>query len=103
MRCLAKDRNKPFNEMNIMADFSKWDRLNLEAVASDMLRRILKDTSTSEAELLRMLELRSKLEVGKQSRFSDSFRIGLAVGICVGCASASFGWVAFFWMASLSQ
>jgi hypothetical protein len=86
-----------------MADFSKWDRANLEAVASDMLRRILKDSATNEAELLPMLELRSKLQVGKQSRFSDNFRIGLAVGLCIGCVSASFGWVAFFWMASLSQ
>ena len=82
-----------------MADFSKWDRANLEAVASDMLHRILKD---SEAESS-VLDLRSKLEVGKSSRISDKFRIGVAVGLCVGCAMSSLGWVAFFWLASLSR
>ena len=86
-----------------MADFSRWDRANLEAVASDMLQRILKDTATSESELLPVLDLRSKLEVGKSSQISDKFRIGVAIGLCVGCALASFGWVAFFWLASLSR
>lgn len=89
--------------MNAMADFSKWDRANLEAVASDMLHRILKDSATNEAELLPVLELRSKLQVGKSSQISDKFRIGVAVGLCIGCALASFGWVAFFWLASLSR
>lgn len=85
-----------------MTDFSKWDRANLEAVASDMLRRIVKDTATSEAELLSVLELRSKLQVGKSSQISGEFRFGVAVGLCAGCTLASFGWVAFFWLASLS-
>jgi hypothetical protein len=52
-----------------MADFSKWNRDNLERVAGEMLARLVRKP-TDEAELLRLLLARANL---KQQQESDAF------------------------------
>ena len=51
----------------------------------------------------RLLELRSKLEVKKLHDEDKLQGLTFALGLCAGCVLASIGWVAFFWLVSLSR
>ena len=47
-----------------------------------------------------MADTLSKTE---EQRINQAFRNGIALGLLLGCGLASFGWIAFFWLASLAK
>ena len=49
------------------------------------------------------MAFREAMAKSTDEKINQAFRNGVAVGMAVGVGLASFGWIAFFWLASLSR
>ena len=47
--------------------------------------------------------VRDAKNASEDVKIMNAFRDGTAVGLCIGAALATFGWVTFFWLASLAS